>query len=114
MENLIEAIRNAIASDASDEARAIGAQACRTILIALETPRGEPLEATAAPTATAGEPVAPIHAVVAALRGMPPDQLLDLAIARLKVALPPGTEVSPVRSLNVPLVAVPALTGVQP
>lgn len=34
------------------------------------------------------------------------NQLLDLAIARLKAALPPGTDAPPVRSLNVPLVAV--------
>ena len=40
---------------------------------------------------------------------VPPDQLLDLAIARLKAALPPDTKVDPVRRLNVPLVALPAI-----
>jgi len=34
--------------------------------------------------------------VVAALKGAGPDQLLDLAIAKLRTALPPGTEVPPV------------------
>jgi hypothetical protein len=107
MENLLEAIRNAITSDANDEARALGAQACRTILVALETPAGEPMKA-----ATAGmlaEPKSPLEVAVSALRGVPPDQLLDLAIARLKAALPPDTKVDPVRRLNVPLVALPAI-----
>jgi hypothetical protein len=104
MENLIEAIRSAIASEADDQARALGAQACRTILVALETPAGEAMRA---PTATA--PQSPLEAAVSALRGVPPDQLLDLAIARLKAALPPDTKVDPVRRLNVPLVALPAV-----
>ena len=66
--------------------------------------------ATVAPAASSLE-VSPLHAAVSALRGMPPDQLLDLAIARLKAALPPGTEAPPVRRLAVPLVPVGALPG---
>jgi hypothetical protein len=108
MDNLIDAIRNAIASDANDEARALGAQACRTILVALETPAGAPMAASTASTAIA-EPTSPLEAAVSALRGLPPDQLLDLAIARLKAALPPETKFEPVRRLNVPLVTLPAI-----
>ena len=108
MDNLIEAIRSAIASEADDQTRAIGAQACRTILVALETPAGEPLKAAPA-TSPLTEPKSALEAAVSALRGVPPDQLLDLAIARLKAALPPDTKVDPVRRLNVPLVALPAV-----
>jgi hypothetical protein len=108
MENLIESIKNALVSGASDEARAAGVQACRTILVALDTPAGVPM---AAAVQTPSEPAAPLHAAVAALRGLPPDQLLDLAIARLKAALPPGSEAPPVRRLNVPLVAVAPVPG---
>jgi hypothetical protein len=100
MEELLEAIRAATAADATDEAKAAGATACRTLLTALEAKAGEPL---AAPVA-AGNPV---QAIVGALKSMPPEQLMDLAIARLKAALPAGTEVAPVPPLRVPLVAIP-------
>lgn len=109
MDHLIDTIKNAIAQDASDEARAVGAQACRTILLALETPAGEPL---APPTETAAvAPTAALHAVVAAMRTMPPDQLLDLAIARLKAALPAGTEAPQTQRLLVPLVPIAPMRG---
>ena len=87
MDQLIETIRAAIAPDASAEARAAGAQACRTILAALDAASGQPL-AAASPI-----PASPIASIVGALRGVPPDQLLDLAIAKLRAALPAGTEV---------------------
>lgn len=108
MDNLIEAIKNAIAPNAPEEARAVGAQACRTILVALETPAGEPLGSPTAPAPPA-DPTSPLHMVATALRTVPPDQLLDLAIERLKAALPPDATVEPVRRLNVPLVAVPSM-----
>lgn len=100
MEQLLEAIRAATAPDASDETRAAGANACRTLLAALEAKPGQPLAAT--PTATN-----PIEAAVSVFRGMPAEQLLDLAIARLKAALPPETAVEPVKRLTVPLVPLP-------
>ena len=103
MENLLEAIKTALASDPSDAARIAGAQACRTILIALETPAGETLAASSAPV----DASAPLHAALSALRGMPADQLLDLAIARLKAALPPGTDAPAIRRLQVPIVELP-------
>lgn len=111
MENLIEAIRHAIAPEASDEARALGAQACRTILAALETPAGQELKPEIAPLPSMAVPASPLEAIVSALRGVPPDQLLDLAIARLKAALPPGADAPRISPLRVPLVPVPKLGG---
>jgi hypothetical protein len=105
METLIDAIRAAVAPGASAEARAAGAQACRTILAALEAKPGEPL---AAPTPAA---TTPVQAIVGALRTMPLDQLLDLTIAKLTAALPAGTEVPKVASLRVPIVSVNHLGG---
>ncbi|HLL21739.1 MAG TPA: hypothetical protein VK427_06395 [Kofleriaceae bacterium] len=106
MDDLIETIRTAIATDASDETRAAGAQACRTLLTALDTKPGEPLtgeppassppESAGAPFASTWSPPDPhaaAHAIASVLRGMTPDQLLDLAIARLRAALPPGAAV---------------------
>ena len=117
METLLETIRAAIAASANDEARAAGAHACRTILTVLEAKPGEPLATTAPEVATtqassiidvvAGDaastdvPAAPtagadpgqIASMISALRGIPVDQLLDLAIARMRAALPKGIEV---------------------
>jgi hypothetical protein len=84
MDELLEAIRTATATDASEEARAAGVIACRTILTALEAKAGEPL--VQLPTA----PASPIAMAVSALKNVPPDQLLDLAIAKLRTMLPEG------------------------
>jgi hypothetical protein len=94
MEELLETIRTATTAEASDEARAAGAAACRTLLTILDTKEGEPL--VTAPSV----PASPLVTAVAALRGVPPDQLLDLAIARLRAVLPegaPAPEVAPVK-----------------
>src|SRR5690349_9083491 len=98
MDTLIESIRAAIANDATAEARGVGASACRAILAALEAKPGEPI----APVA----PVSPVAQIGAVLRGMPVDQLLDLAIARLRAAVPPGAEpvsVQPIKFQMVPI-----------
>ncbi len=101
METLIESIRIAVATDATDEQRAAGAQACRTIATALESKPGEAIVAPALPT-TAPQ----LAQMISALRGVPPEQLLDLAIARLRAALPPDATtpaVVPLRFNLVPL-----------
>ncbi len=110
MEDLIEKMRAATATDATDETRAEGAQACRTLLTALETKPGEPM-ATAvtvpAPIPSdSATPLATVHALASALRGMTPDQLLDLAITRLRAALPAGAEVPTAQAIKFPLVPI--------
>lgn len=124
MENLLESIRTAVTADASDEARAAGAQACRAILTALEAKPGEPMTvATPAPSGAAdtAAPAAPpavanaiqtadptqIANLVSALRGIPVDQLLDLAIARMRAALPSGVEAPRVEPLKFHIVQLP-------
>ncbi len=99
MNDLIEAIRAATATDATDDVKAAGANACRMILAALEATPGQPL-VEAVPTTT------PIQMAVSALRGVPPEQLLDVAIARLRAALPADVAaptVAPVRFQILPL-----------
>ena len=71
MENLIEAIRNAVADHASDEARATGAQACRTILTALEAKPGDPLVMPSSQPSEANEPAAQFAQMLGALREIP-------------------------------------------
>ena len=96
MENLIESIRAALVPEATPETRQVGAAACRTILSALESVPGQPLAA-----ATVVQPnAANIASVVATLRGVPADALLDLAIAKLRAALPAGTEVPQVQRIK--------------
>jgi hypothetical protein len=100
MENVLEAIRAAVAVDATAEARTAGVAACRAILAALEAQPGEPIVANVvAPSPS------PIATVVAALRGVPADQLLDLAIAKLRAALPAGTDVPHAQPLKFQLIS---------
>lgn len=104
---LLDAIRGALADGASEEARSAGATACRIVLAALAAKPGEPLAGTPAQAA-------PLQTAAAALRSVPPEQLLDFAIAKLKAALPPGTEVQPVRKLSLPILPINGLRGRQP
>jgi hypothetical protein len=88
MTEMIEAIRVAVADGATPEQKAIGAQACRTILAALGAEPGKPIDLPGAPQP---HPLAGITA----------DQALALLIARLtaiaeaKEAATANTEVSP-------------------
>lgn len=104
METLIDAIRSAVAASASAETRATGAQACRTILAALEAKPGESLASVPVPTS-------PLQAIIGAFRTMSPDQLMDLAIAKLKTALPAGAEVPSVSTVRIPIVPVDRFGG---
>jgi hypothetical protein len=70
MTELIDAIRAAVGPDATSEQKAIGAQACRTILAALGAEAGQPITLPGAPQR---HPLASITA----------DQALALLIARL-------------------------------
>ena len=107
MEALIESVRAALAGDAGEEARAAGADACRTILTALDAKPGEPMAAPASAIASAAPaPGLPVAAIVSAPGSMPTDQLLEAAIARLRAALPPGTDIpraAPLKFHIVPL-----------
>lgn len=103
MDQLLESIRAAVATGATDEAKAAGATACRTILIALEAKPGEPM---AAPVPVAAQSQPEISAIVAGLKGVPVDQLLDLAIAKLRTMVP-ADKAPPVQRLAIPLVPVP-------
>jgi hypothetical protein len=97
IEPTLTTIRAAFAADATPEARTAGANACRSIVAALEP---APAPATLNPAA--------IASALTALRSVPPDQLLDLAIAKLRNALPAGTQVMPVHAFKMPF--VPGLT----
>jgi hypothetical protein len=102
MQALIEAIRVAVATEASTEQKASGAQACRTILAALDTEPGKPF-------------VLPGMPMPAATSRVSVDQMLDLMIARMTTiaserdaqpaptAAPPMLATSSPRGLRVPV-----------
>jgi len=91
MDDLLEQIRAALAPDATDDARTAALNACRTIASTLEP----------------APPANPMTEVAKTLRGIPAEQLLDLAIAKLRAALPAGVEVPPVPKLEFQIVPLP-------
>lgn len=101
MDAVIETIRAAITPDASAEARAAGAAACRTILAALGTEPGQPLVSDAQAPAP---PTPQVAALASAIKNVPPDQLADLLIAKLRTLVPPDQQPA-VRRIHIPLVA---------
>lgn len=91
----LEAIALGAAPGASDVERTAAIRGCHAILARL-TP---PLSA-----ATTGEPVA---RALEALRGMSADAVLDLAIARMRAALPAGVSIPGVEPLRIRMVGHP-------
>jgi hypothetical protein len=94
VEAMLAAIRGAFAADATDEARRAATAACHALLVVLQP------NAPAQPNAPVQLNAAAVAQAVTALRGVPADQLLDLAISKLRSALPAGVEVAPVKPLN--------------
>jgi hypothetical protein len=107
MDQMIDAIRAAVAEGATAEQKMSGAQACRTLLAALEAQIGKPIPFLGAPAASQ-------------LAQLSPEQTLDLVIAKLRsvadsreaaAALPTAAEAP---ALRLPLVATPARPAPRP
>ena len=64
-----------------------------------------------APMPTAPMPTTPIAMAARALRQMPPDQLLDMLLQRLRGALPPGVTVPTPKGIQFQLIPVPPPSG---
>lgn len=111
IEDFIESIRAGLAPDATPESRAATAAVCRTILVALDPVAATLPEPTSpAPTTLPSDSqtiVPDVAAIADAIRGVPIDQLLDLAIAKLRTIVPADAETSPRRGLSIPLIPVP-------
>jgi hypothetical protein len=89
MQELIEAIRVAVAEGASGAQKQQGAAACRAILVALDAEPGKPL---AIPNAPVAHPLA----------GLAPGQALDLLIAKLSASLPADDDKGNATKLEAP------------
>ncbi|HEX4353462.1 MAG TPA: hypothetical protein VHZ95_11115 [Polyangiales bacterium] len=102
IEQVLAALRASLASDASPDARKAGAAACRAILASLDPATLQPpSSAPSAPNAHA------LASALVALRGVPPEQLLDLAITKLRAAVPAGVTVPASTPLKFQLVPIP-------
>ncbi len=106
MDQLIDTIRAAIASSATNDQKAAGVLACRTIVAALDTEPGKPIVLPGTPAATpdAGQPSL--------------DQVLDMMIAKLTVVAnehdkSPAPALPPPNGLRVPVMRA-ALPRVMP
>jgi hypothetical protein len=100
-DEIIAHIRAAFAPEATPEARTRAADTCRAILGVLAP------EKVAAATPSSSLPHPNAAALASAVRGMPPDQLLDLVIARLRAVLPAGVEVPNASPISFHLIPVP-------
>jgi hypothetical protein len=101
IESLIQSVRGSFAPDATEDARRAGAHACRTLLAALDAKHGEAL----VPAPVLPAPSNGVQAIVSLLRSAPPDQLLDLAIAKLRTLVPPAEQAT-VRAFPIRIVPV--------
>jgi hypothetical protein len=78
---LIAAVRAAVTRSATADARAAGANACRSILTVLDAKPGQPLGAAPQPAASPTSPIASLFSqpgFLSKLAAMSRDQLLDL------------------------------------
>lgn len=112
METNIDLIRIALAEGATTEARENGANACRAVLATLES---QPAPPTPAPRVdqplvppSAGPRLDPaqIASLATTIRGVPMEQLLDLAIAKLRT-MTPRASVPVAPAFSIPFVPVP-------
>jgi hypothetical protein len=87
-DELVLAIRNALASDASPEMRAGGASACRAILRGLEpSPHRNGAPASSPAATLAGTP---LGAALGAFSSIPREQILELVVSGLRSVLGQG------------------------
>jgi hypothetical protein len=128
MDTLLELVRRGLAPDADPTTRAAAREVCDRILHALgpaPTPPAAPAVAVAPvaptlapvrgfpgafapviPSPVPAMPTSPLAQMIGVLRHMPADQLLDLAIQRLRAALPKGATVTEPKGIQFQLVPV--------
>lgn len=83
-DGLLDTLRRGLAPDADDASRAAARDACQRIALVLGT------SLPIAPVPNAASVVPPLVQMATALARMPVEQLMDVAIARLRAARPAG------------------------
>lgn len=102
-EALVEAVKAALADDATPEAKAAAAAACRTLVAVFQADQGEPL--ASAPSAS------PAVAMAQHMAGAPPSAVLDAVITRLQALVPDEPAAVPTPALRIPFVPIPKTPG---
>lgn len=121
-EALLEILRRGLVPSADASAQAMARDVCARILLVLSPPSSTPAApfvplAPVSPTAgfvpsvVAPAPTSPLAAMVGTLRNLPPEQLLDMAIQRLRAALPAGATVAEPKGIQFQLVPVTSPGG---
>jgi hypothetical protein len=126
MRAMLELVDRGLAPDADDATRAAARElwARCAQLIAAAASTSPPATAASAPVASAPLPIptgptmapvplptSPIAMAARTLRQMSPDQLLELALQRLRAALPQGATVPAAKGIQFPLIPVPPQPG---
>lgn len=104
LDELITSIRAAVLPEASAQARAAGAAACRTILAALDTPVGQPL-ANAPPAATS--PISPLRGLLSQLASMSREEIFEFLRDKFPAGASPGKATQPPAAPRFPLIPLP-------
>jgi hypothetical protein len=102
MVDFIETIRAAIEPGATNEARQLGITACRAVLGALEASPGKPINLAGSDL----QPAPLASAIASLIRTTPPEQLLDLLVAKLSALIPADAKPSAPK-MKIPYVRVP-------
>jgi hypothetical protein len=116
---ILEIIRRGLAPDADGPARALAGDVCRHLAqlvvppaaTATAAPARAPAGNMPPPIQTPATPSSPVATIVTSLRNLPPEQLLDLAIQRLRAALPADATVPAPTGIQFQLVPVPPIGG---
>lgn len=129
MDALLELVRRGLAPDADPTTRAAAREVCDRILHALGPAPMPPAASTAAfaPVAPASvpssppgfvpvpvipvpvpmPPTSPLAQMIGVLRNLPREQVVDMAIQRLRAALPKGVTITEPKGIQFPLVPIP-------
>jgi hypothetical protein len=129
MDALLELVRRGLAPDADPTTRAAAREVCDRILHALgpaPTPPGAPAVAlppvahAPVPSPPPGfvpvpviplpgpmPPTSPLAQMIGVLRNLPREQVIDMAIQRIRAALPKGVTITEPKGIQFPLVPVP-------
>jgi hypothetical protein len=107
-EALLEILRRGLAVSADPAARRMAHEVSGRVLHAL-APAPAPPPLPSLPPAPVG--ASPLAAIVGSLRNVPPDQLLSLALQRLRAALPAGAIVAEPKGIQFSLVPVVPVTA---
>lgn len=108
---LITAIRGALVANASPEARAAGATACRTIVAVLDAKPGQPLGASPQPAGTATSPIGTMLSqpgFLTKLAAMSREELLGL-LKQVTSSLPRKVPSAPSPGPRFHLIQIPQL-----